>query len=147
MMTGAADVERFLHEKIPLTAAMGVRVAECTDARMVLVAPLGPNHNHLGTAFGGSLHTMATLSGYSLLWWLLREPTAHIVVRESTMLYERPVQEDIRAVCKAPAAKELARMRENLARKGKARIELEAVIEGAEGVAAKFRGVFVVFAS
>ncbi len=31
-MNGAAELERFLHEQIPLTVAMGVRVAECDDS-------------------------------------------------------------------------------------------------------------------
>src|SRR5476649_1974502 len=96
-MNTAADLERFLHEQIPLTAAMGVRVTECDDAHLVLTAPLGPNRNHLQTAFGGSLHALATLSGYGLLWWLLRKPQAHIVIRESTIQYERPVRDTLRA--------------------------------------------------
>jgi thioesterase domain-containing protein len=141
-----AELESFLHEKIPLTLAMGVHVVECTDARIVLTAPLERNHNHLGTAFGGSLHTMATLSGYSLLWYLLREPDAHIVIRESHMQYEKPVAGDIRAVCEAPSAAELGRLRDSLARKGKGRIELKSVVEGENAMAAKFRGVFVVLA-
>ncbi len=98
------DLERFLHEKIPLTVAMGVRVAECSDARLVLEAPLTPNRNHLQTAFGGSLHALATLSGYGLLWWLLREPQAHLVIRESTARYLRPVRGDLKATCQSPAA-------------------------------------------
>jgi thioesterase domain-containing protein len=143
-MKSAADLERFLHEKIPLTMAMGVQVAECNDTRLILTAPLEPNHNHLGTAFGGSLHALATLSGYGLLWWLLREPEAHIVIRESTIRYERPVRDVLRAVCCSPAATELERFRKDFARKGKARIALEAVIDHDSGIAAYFHATFVV---
>jgi len=144
-MNSAADLEHFLHAQIPLTVAMGVHVTECDDTRLVLTAPLAPNRNHLQTAFGGSLHTLATLSGYSLLWWLLREPHAHIVIRESTIVYEKPVRGDLRAVCLAPPPREMERFRENLARKGKARISLESKIEHDSAVAARFRGVFVAF--
>ncbi|MDR3405672.1 MAG: YiiD C-terminal domain-containing protein [Chthoniobacter sp.] len=146
-MNSAADLEHFLHEQIPLTVAMGVHVAECDDTRLVLTAPLAPNRNHLQTAFGGSLHTLATLSGYSLLWWLLREPHAHIVIRESTIVYEKLVRGDLRAVCLAPPAAEIERFRENLSRKGKARINLAAIIEEDLATAVRFRGVFVVFKS
>ena len=142
-MNTAADLERFLHEKIPLTVAMGVQVAECSDARVVLTAPLAPNRNHLQTAFGGSLHALATLSGYSLLWWLLRQPHAHIVIRESTISYERPVRDTLRAVCASPAPAELERFRRDFARKGKARIALEAVIEQNDEIAARFHATFV----
>jgi thioesterase domain-containing protein len=142
MMT-PADLEAFLHEKIPLTSAMGVHVAECSDARLVLTAPLAPNRNHLQTAFGGSLHALATLSGYSLLWWLLREPEAHIVVRESTMRYDHPVEGNLQAICHAPPPAELARFQNDFARKGKARLTLEATIVFRHEVSARFTGVFV----
>lgn len=142
-MNTAADLERFLHEKIPLAVAMGVHVAECSDARVVLTAPLALNRNHLQTAFGGSLHSLATLSGYSLLWWLLREPHAHIVIRESTIQYERPVRDTLRAVCHAPPTIDLERFRRDFARKGKARIALEAAIEHDGEIAARFHATFV----
>lgn len=142
-MNSAADLEKFLHEKIPLTVSMGVQVMECNDQRLILTAPLEPNHNHLGTAFGGSLHALATLSGYGLLWWLLREPEAHLVIRESTIRYERPVNGVLRAVCSAPPAPELERFRRDFGRKGKARIALEASIVQDREIAAYFHATFV----
>jgi thioesterase domain-containing protein len=145
-MNSGADLEKYLHEKIPLTAAMGVQVAECDDAHLVLTAPLAPNRNHLGTAFGGSLHSLATLSGYSLLWWLLRAPDAHIVIRESTVHYEKPVSGELRAVCIAPPAEELERFRRDFARKGKARLCLSATIEHGTETAVRFTGIFVAIA-
>lgn len=146
-MNSGADLEKYLHEKIPLTVAMGVRVAECDDAHLVLTAPLEPNRNHLGTAFGGSLHSLATLSGYSLLWWLLRTPDAHIVIRESTIRYEKAVKGELRAICRAPEPAELAAFRRDFGRKGKARLRLSATIEHNAEVAVSFTGVFVAVAS
>jgi thioesterase domain-containing protein len=142
-MDDPSELERFLHEQIPLTRAMGVRVAECDDAHLILTAPLAPNRNHLATAFGGSLHALATLSGYGLLWWLLRDASAHIVIRESTIRYDHPVRGDLRAVCRSPGDEELARFRQDFARKGKARLTLEAVIEDDSEIAVSFRGIFV----
>ena len=142
-MISEADLEKFLHEKIPLTVSMGVQVEECNDQRLVLTAPLEPNHNHLGTAFGGSLHALATLSGYGLLWWLLQEPEAHIVIRESTIRYERPVHDILRAVCSSPTAQEMERFRKDLSRKGKARIALDAAIVQDNEIAAYFHATFV----
>jgi thioesterase domain-containing protein len=145
-MNSGADLEKYLHEKIPLTVAMGVRVAECDDAHLVLTAPLEPNRNHLGTAFGGSLHSLATLSGYSLLWWLLRAPEAHIVIRESTIRYEKAVTGDLRAICHAPSADELASFRRDFERKGKARLTLAATVEHNSEVMVQFSGMFVAIA-
>jgi thioesterase domain-containing protein len=146
-MNSPADLERFLHEKIPLTAAMGVRVEECNDTRLVLRAPLAPNRNHLQTAFGGSLHALATLSGYGLLWWLLREPQAHLVIRESTAQYLRPVRGDLKAECQSPPVAELERFRRDFARKGKARIHLEATVDDDGEIAVRFTGEFVAIRS
>ena len=146
-MNSGADLEKYLHDKIPLTVAMGVRVAECDDAHLILTAPLAPNRNHLGTAFGGSLHSLATLSGYSLLWWLLRAPDAHIVIRQSEIRYEKAVTGELRAFCCAPAADELAGFRSDFARKGKARLRLAATIEQDGKLAVQFTGVFVAVAA
>ena len=91
-MTGP-ETEAFLHAKIPLARAMGVRVERCDSEALVLTAPLEPNHNHLGTAFGGSLAALATLAGYAFLWRELRDPDAHIVIRRSELDYRHPVHD------------------------------------------------------
>ena len=141
-MTGG-ELERYLREQIPLTVAMDVRVLTCEDTLLALGAPLAPNRNHLQTAFGGSLHALATLSGYGLLWRLLDDPSAHIVIRESHIRYDSPVTGDFCAVCRTPATKKLERFHSNFARKGKARLELKSTIESGGKVAVTFRGVFV----
>src|SRR5579871_6277344 len=95
------QIENDLHEKIPLTSAMGVRLESWDEERLVLTAPLEPNHNHLGTAFGGSLSAMATLAGYAMIWLEL-DGKGHVVVRDSAMRFRRPVTGKIRAVCRRP---------------------------------------------
>mgnify|MGYP000137248381 CR=1 FL=1 len=102
------SLEAFLHEKIPLTRAMGLHVAESNARRLVLEAPLDKNVNHLGTAFGGSLHTLPTLACYAGLWTLLREAgiDGHVVVKHSAADYLSPVKGTLRAVCVRPPAAE-----------------------------------------
>jgi thioesterase domain-containing protein len=138
------DAERFLHEKIPLSLAMAVRVESHTAGALVLTAPLGPNHNHLGTAFGGSLGALALLAGYGLLWLEIEDPDCHIVVRSSTLDYRRPVRGQLRAICHRPAESELAHLRETFRRKGKARIHLRVDVVEDEVVCVAFEGVFVI---
>src|SRR6266446_4830743 len=96
------ETEAFFHEQIPITRAMGVHVEAYDGSRLTLTAPLALNHNHLGTAFGGSLSAVATLAGYGLLWLELNDRTAHVVIREGTISYRRPVRGEIRAVCRRP---------------------------------------------
>ena len=60
-------VERYLHQYIPLSAAMGVQVRTATVEHVKLAAPLAPNVNHTETVFGGSAAALATLSAWTLL--------------------------------------------------------------------------------
>lgn len=139
-----AETKRFLHQKIPLSVAMGVGLESFDDEGLVMTAPLEPNHNHLGTAFGGSLSALATLAGYSLLWLETQDRDCHIVVRSSSIDYRRPVHGQLRAICRRPASSELAHLRETFLKKGKARIRLHVdVVEDGE-VCVAFEGVFVI---
>jgi len=133
----------YLHEQIPLTRAMGVQVASYDGREVVVTAPLAPNHNHLGTAFGGSLSVMATLAGYALLWLELRDRTAHVVIRRSSLQFHRPIRGELRAHGRAPDATALAEFREDFARKAKARLELRVEIIEDGHVAVEFTGTFV----
>ena len=140
-------IDQFLHRKIPMTAAMGVRVESYSAEGIVITAPLEPNHNHLGTAFGGSLSAIATLAGYSLIWLELGNPEAHVVIRDSSIRFRLPVRRDIRAICRPPAPEELARFQAEFESSGKARIELEVVIEEEGRMALEFRGTYVALRS
>jgi thioesterase domain-containing protein len=106
MMAAPAAIEHFLRGKIPLTRAIGVQVESMDPGGLVLTAPLEPNHNHLGTAFGGSLAALATLAGYALLWLELGDQEAHIVIRRSQLDYRHPVTGTLRAFCHRPPPSE-----------------------------------------
>jgi thioesterase domain-containing protein len=138
-----SETEKFLHEKIPITRAMGVRVESFDDTRFVLVAPIEKNHNHLHTAFGGSLSAMATLAGYGFLWLELRDPGVHVVIKDSAIRFLRPVHGDIRAICRKPDDATLSAFQSDFARKGKARIVLNVEIVENEMTAVEFQGTFV----
>jgi thioesterase domain-containing protein len=138
-----AATERFFHEQIPLTKAMGVLVETHDGRQLVLTAPLAANHNHLGTAFGGSLAALATLAGYGLLWLELGNRDAHIVIRRSELDYRHPVTGPLRAICRKPPEAELAVFRATFAKAGKARVRLEVTVEEAGRVCMTFAGTFV----
>ncbi len=141
-----AVLERFLHAKIPLTSAMGIRVLQTGPRQLVLEAPLGPNVNHLGSVFGGALHTLPTLACYAALWTLLVEGgvDGHVVVKRSYANYVHPVRGTFRAVCERPPPGIAAEFLDDLRRFRKARMDLESVVPGADGKAAvEFHGSFV----
>lgn len=146
-MTRADDlkiVEEYFHEKIPLTRTMGVRVIEHPGGSFAVEAPVLPNHNHLDTAFGGSINAVATLAGYGLLWIELRgDSRIRVVVAESSIRFLRPVRETIRATCTPPSEAEWSSFKTTLAATGKARLTVQVLVEEAGAVAARFTGVFM----
>ena len=137
------EAEKFFHERIPLTRAMGLRVISDQTHRFALEAPVALNYNHLHTAFGGSINAVATLAGYGFLWLALDDEAAHVVVGSSSIRFLQPVRESIRAVCIQPPTDELAAFHERLRGKGKARITLSVRVEEKGILAADFEGVFV----
>lgn len=141
-----AETQQFFHDQIPLSKAMGVVVESFDEGRLVLTAPLAPNHNHLGTAFGGSLSVMTTLAGYGLLWLQLDDKSAHIVIRKSSIKYKRPVRGELRAVCESPDEARFAAFKAQFERKGKARIKLQVRIVEDDQDCVEFEGEFVAIA-
>lgn len=138
-----SETEAYLYEKIPVTRAMGARIASYDGRELVMTAPLEVNHNHLGTAFGGSLAAVATLAGYAMLWLKLGDRDSHIVIRKSTTEYVRPVRGDIHAVCVAPSDAAFSRFKNTFTKAGKARLWLEVnVVEDGE-VCMSYKGLYV----
>jgi thioesterase domain-containing protein len=135
--------EKFLHQQIPITRAMGLRVAANDENGFVVEAPVALNSNHLRTAFGGSINSVATLAAYGFLWLELNEAAAHVVVAESSIRFLRPVRETIRAICLRPSADELEAFRAQFSTKRKARIALRVNVIEAGETAAEFEGSFV----
>jgi len=135
--------ERFFHEQIPITRAMGLRVIAHDEAGFVVEAPVALNSNHLRTAFAGSINAVATLAAYGLLWLELNDTAVYVVVAESSIRFLRPVRETIRAMCLRPLPEELAAFRAEFAARRKARIGLHAKVIEAGETAAEFQGTFV----
>jgi thioesterase domain-containing protein len=144
-MTSASELERTLHEEIPLSHAMGVRVTAYQDNTLQLAAPLAPNTNHKCTAFGGSLYSLAVLCGWGLLHLKLREAglRKHIVIQASDIRYLLPVEEDMMAECRLDEAA-FARFLHTLEKRGKGRLTLDAVIMQDGRPAVEFSGRYVV---
>ena len=135
--------EKFLHEQIPITRAMGLRAVASDQSGFTVEAPVALNSNHLRTAFGGSINAVATLAAYGFLWMELNDAAAHVVVAESSIRFLRPVRETIRATCLRPDANSFATFRNQFAERQKARISLRVHVTEAGEIAAEFEGRFV----
>jgi len=124
-----------INATIPLTRAMQLRVTGCTTDGLMLDAPLQPNINDKGTAFGGSLSAMLTVAGWGLLWLRTREAGVHceVMIARGEISFRRPLQDDLRACCPEPAAAEWSNFINQLRLRGKARITLAPKILDALG--------------
>src|ERR1700743_3628345 len=86
--------------RIPLVQAMQLRLHAWDSGRLVMAAPLAPNVNDKGCAFGGSLASVMTLAGWGLVELAMhaRGQDADIFVGKSTVSYLQPVWDDFHAV-------------------------------------------------
>lgn len=142
---GAGErLQAYLYAHIPLVHHLQLRVVNWDSTGLALSAPLAANVNHEGTAFGGSLDSLAMLTCWGLVWLLLEhQPATHIVVAESHMQFLHPVTDTLIARCQAPDEALRQTFLETLQRRGKARLELQARIGAAQAPCAKFTGRFV----
>ena len=139
-------LESYLHDHIPLTKHLGVRVTRASAEAVELLAPLEPNLNHRKTGFGGSISAVAILAGWGLLWCRLRGRAAghNIVIQRNTIEYVAPVTADFTARCAAPSPTQWKRFERMFEQRGRSRIDLKSIVRVGEDVAAEFEGRFVV---
>jgi thioesterase domain-containing protein len=132
-----------LHRSIPLTAAMDVRVLAQQPGRVEILAPLKPNANHHGSAFGGSLATLAILSGWVLVQQELDAAgvEAKLMVQRSECDYLEPVLADFRAESLLPEA-DWPRFLQMLQKRGRARISVSTIIRIGEREVARASGTY-----
>jgi len=139
------ELAHYIHEHIPLSKAMGVSVVAVEDDAIILQAPLEPNLNHRQTVFGGSASALAILASWALLHVRLQAAgiADRLVIQHNTMEYQHPIlgQFTARSMLERPDAwRQFTVM---LARRGRARITVVAVLEHMGRVAGRFSGQFV----
>lgn len=127
-----------------LAKHIGVAVESADDACVVLRAPLAANANYKGTAFGGSLYSVAVLAGWAWVTRYLetRSLAADVVIQESSTRFLAPVEGELRARAAAPADAQIAKFCKMLQRAGRGRIRLRVEINYGGTLAALFEGVF-----
>jgi thioesterase domain-containing protein len=127
-----------------LARHIGIVVESADDAAVVLRAPLAPNANYKGTAFGGSLYSVAVLTGWAWVTRYLeaRGVPADVVIQESSMRFLSPVRDELRASAAAPSGAQIDKFLKMLQRAGRGRIRLRVEIHYGQTLATLFEGVF-----
>jgi thioesterase domain-containing protein len=141
---------RLWHRHIPLAAAMEVSIARLDAGALELAAPLGPNANHMGTAFGGALQALATLAGWGASMIIAgADFDGHMVIGDSRMRFLAPVPGPLHARCPLPPVFRQRAFRSRIADRGRARLDLEVIIADHPGEReqARFEGRFVALAA
>jgi thioesterase domain-containing protein len=141
---GADYLQDRIDREIMLARPMGVIVETADDSKLVLRAPLAPNANHKGTAFGGSLYSLAVLTGWAWLTRFLasRKLDAEAVIQESSMRFLKPVHGEMRACLEIPAAADIDKFQKMLVRADRGRIRLQVKMYEGSALATIFDGLF-----
>jgi thioesterase domain-containing protein len=142
----AQDLIDFTRSHIPQADVMDLRLGSYDGDRIAIDAPLKPNINDKGCAFGGSLISVMTLAGWSLVELALRRRglDCDVFVAESTVRYLSPVWSDFRSEAWLASESDWETFFGTLQARGRARIEIVAEVPGEAGrPAAAMTGRFV----
>jgi thioesterase domain-containing protein len=142
-MTTPQQLQDIWHKEIPISKAMGIEIESYDGVELVVTAPLSANFNVHQTGFAGSLYAINALCGWGMVYLQLDQEkiNADIVIADGQIKYQRPVSEDITAVCRFEnheAAMALLKCGK------KARFNLTSSIQCAGKDAAVFTGVYAV---
>ncbi|MFC5742652.1 YiiD C-terminal domain-containing protein [Dyella tabacisoli] len=134
LSTMAHDLIQFVRREIPLALSMDLQLHACDETHITLVAPLAPNVNDKGCAFGGSLVSLMTLTGWSLVELALRRRgmDCDVFVAESTARYLAPVWGDFHSEAQLAASASWATFFTTLDARGRARIGVSCMIPGTD---------------
>lgn len=145
MSIDCVAVEHYLHEHIPLSAAMEVSVVSIEESGVVLSAPLAPNINHRNTVFGGSISTLAILSAWTFVHVQLKTLNipSRIVIQSNSLEYTNPATGDFQAHCLAPDSIAWQRFINTLTKRGKGRISLSSDVYSNGLLVGQFQGKYV----
>lgn len=140
-----AFITQYLHQQMPLTRAMAVRVLEATSQRAIVLAPLAPNLNHQQTAFGGSIATLGIIAGWVYLHCRLQSLglATRLIIQKSQVEYLSPITSDFEATCIAPPDDQWQAFHTRLTTHGRARLERPAQIQCQTKIAAIHHGTYV----
>jgi thioesterase domain-containing protein len=94
-MTDLRQFEEECRAEIPLLNAMQLSFIDYEGLSLTMEAPLAPNINNKGTAFGGSIASICLFGGWAVATLAFTENEIHnteIVVFRNEMTFERPAR-------------------------------------------------------
>lgn len=140
------ELNDYLNHHVPLFAAMQGQL-QSGERGLRIAAPLAPNINDKGIAFGGAMAALAALTGWALTRTTLQEhgEMGEIVIIESTQKFLRPLRGDIVTEGQRPDAEAVQRFMQRYRQHGKARWTIDVVIHADGQPAMTFTGQYGAF--
>lgn len=134
-----------LEAEIPLARALALQVCRVTPQTMQFGAPLSGNTNDKGSAFAGSLYSVAVLAGWALLSHRLEMEHigADVMIHESSVHYTLPVHGEFLASANLPESTQLDYFLTALRRARKARLPIAVHITYQDKIAMTLSGSYV----
>lgn len=128
---------------------MGIEVQFASPERVLLSATLAPNVNHQGTAFGGSIGSLAMLAGWSWMWVIMRERKSmpKLVISNCRIDFIAPVEGAFTAELRPPCDSDVVNFVKSFDLRGSARMDLTVEILCKGHIVAKFKGGYVAIQS
>jgi thioesterase domain-containing protein len=139
-----AGLQAFLSARIAPARALGLAV-EATEP-VTIAAPLEPNLNDKGTAFAGSLFSVAALAGWTQLmrWCAAQSLEAEVLLQASKAQFLAPARAGFRATACEPALSQQKKLARMLARSGRGRIEIAVSVSCEQTLVMTLAGVYAV---
>lgn len=119
----ASKLQQTIHQTIPLSQQMGYEITALSNTQISVTAPLNKNVNIHGTAFAGSIYSVATLTAWALIYHILQTTSsdADLVLGEGQVKYRAPIKTDLQCTAAITEQKRQAFL-SRLQEKGRSRI-------------------------
>lgn len=129
------------HDTIPISKQMGIKLHQYTGRTLETRASLNKNINLHGTMFAGSIFSLATLTGWGMIFLQLKEKglEGEIVLGDGNIHYHKPITMQPRALCNIES---LNGKFDLLSKNKKCNIKLSVAILDGDNAVAEFSGVF-----
>lgn len=131
-MTTPESLTDYVRSAIPIMDAMGIEIVEAGRNDVAARLPFGPNGNHFGSAYAGSLFTVAEVLGGLYASTSLVLEGAVPLVKRIEIDFRRPASTDVVARARLDDS-EIERILAETEERGKSDFELRAEVTDAAG--------------
>lgn len=141
------EIQNKIHTQIPMTKLMQLELKNIDNSMLISSAPLNINVNDKGTAFGGSLSTIAIISSWCMAYYLSKKLNigeSNIVIVNNETKFLRPVTKDIICNTFIPKEEEIKALASKLELKDSGTIKIYAQIIEDEKICVDFKGTYYI---